>query len=585
MSQASFNELRILFDALRRRRRLLISIVFCGFLLSLLPVMLLPSIYQSTATILIESQEIPQDLVRSTVTGYVEERLQSIAQVALNRANLVKMIEQHELYPDERARMTTEAVVEKMRNDIAMTPIQVNVVGAGGRAGTATIAFSLSFKSKSPRQALNTTNSLVSLFLEENFRSREARATTTYDFLEKQSQDLRNKINEIEEDVARFKERHLTSLPEMVNLNLQVLERTQREIEGKRDYLRQLNERRIYLEGQLATLSPTRPYAGTDGHPSLQPAEELKVLRNQYISLSATLSDKHPDIISLKQKIAALEAHVGDSGGAVADLQNRKVLQEARLAELSSRYTQNHPEVLAAQQELAALERMLKDAVAHRNSPPRTAVVPDNPAYVTLQSQLKSAELEIDGEKRALAELEKKYGDYQARIEVSPQVEQDYRRLLRELDIAQVQYQENAAKLTAANEAKVLEEERAGEKLTLIDPPILPEEPVAPNRLLILAAGAIVSLSLGGGAVAARELFDNAIHGVYKIAPITRLPVLAIIPYHATREEKKRRSRQRKIIVLTGLTLLLGLVLFFHFAVMPLDILFYTIQNKLKLYL
>ena len=585
MNQSGFNELHIALDAVRRRKRLLVVTIFCCIMLSLLPVLLLPSIYQSTATILVESQEIPQELVRSTVTGYIEERLQSIAQIALNRANLMSMIEQHSLYTDERQRLTTEEIVEKMRSDISLTPIQADVIGAGGRPTSATIAFSLSYKSKDPRQALNTTNTLVSLFLEENYRSREARATTTHGFLEKQSAELSRKINEIEDEIARFKELHLTALPEMVTLNLQNLERTQKEIDSKREYIRNLTDRKIYLEGQLATMTPTRPYAGSDGRQILQPAEELKVLRNQYISLSATLSEKHPDIITIKQKIAALEAHVGDSSSTVQELEKARQVQQAKLAELLGRYTQNHPEVASTNKELAAIEEMLATARANQGkTQPASQIVADNPAYVTVDTQLKSVLLEIDNEKTNLIDLEKKYDDYQKRIEQSPQVEQEYRKLQRDLTITQAQYQENMSKLMAASEAKVLEEERAGERLTLIDPPIMPESPISPNRALILSIGFVISLAAGGGMVAAREVLDGSVHGIYQVASLTKLPVLVSIPYYATKKEKNKRSAQRKIIVISGIILIIAMIALCHFVFMPLDVLFYVLQNKFKLF-
>lgn len=584
MSQSGLNEIRMILDVVRRRKRLLIITIFCCMLLSLLPVFLLPSVYQSTAIILVESQEIPQDLVRSTVTGYVEERLQSISQITLNRANLLSMVEQHGLYTDERQRITTEEIVEKMRSDITMTPIKADVIGAGGRPTSATIAFSLSYRNKSPRKALNTTNSLVSLFLEENYRSREARATTTYDFLQKQNTELSNKINEIEAEIARFKEVHLTELPEMVTLNLQTMERTQKEIESKREYIRNLTDRKIYLEGQLATLSPTRPYAGADGRPVLHPAEELKVLRNQYISMRATRSDKHPDIIAIKQKIAALESYVGDNETAIADLAIAKVNQESKLAGLLGQYTSNHPEVQAAQQELAAISTMLEDAKNSRGKGKSDNIVADNPAYITVETQLKSVALEIDNEKRNMLELEKKYDDYQKRVEMSPQVEQDYRRLERDLLVTQAQYQENMSKLMAAGEAKILEEERAGERLTLIDPPIMPESPVSPNRILILGVGLVLSLAIGGGAVAGREILDSAIHGSYHVTNITKLPILVSIPYYATKQEKSKRSRQRKYIIFIGILLSVAMVMLCHFVFMPLDILFYTTINNLQKY-
>lgn len=585
MSQSNFNEVRLIFDIIRRRKRLLVIVIFCGIMLTLLPVFLLKPVYKSTATILIESQEIPKEFVRSTVTGYIEERLQSITQIALNRANLLGMVEQFNLYNDRRASLTNEELVELMRKDIEMTPIQADVMGTGGMPVSATIAFSLSYKSKTPRNALNTTNALVSLFLEENYKNRESRAMTTFGFLEKQTQDLSQKISVIEEDIARFKELHLTALPEMVTLNLQNLERTQREIESKRTQLRNLNDRKIYLEGQLATLSPTRPYAGNDGRVVLKPAEELKVLRTQYISLRATRSEKHPDIISLKQKISALEAHVGDNETAIEDLVKLRTTQEAKIAALRGQYTDNHPEVQAAENELTAVNALIDDA--RRNKGNKTLsdeVAPDNPAYITIEAQLKSAILEIESEKRDIDDLEQKYSDYQKRVELSPQVEQDYRKLQRDLAITQAQYQESMAKLMAAREAKILEEERAGERLTLVDPPMLPESPISPNRILILFIGCILSVAAGGGSVALLEIMDGKIHGLFHLPTITKVPVLVSIPYYATKQEKRKRTLQRKIILISGLVILIGMIIFCHFVFMPLDVLFYTIQNKLKLY-
>ena len=117
-------------------------------------VMLLPAKYQSSATILIEGQEVPQELVRSTVTGFVEERLQAIMQVVLNRTNLMSIIDRVGLYKDERKTMTSEALVEMMRENISMTPIKADVASNTGRPATATIAFSIAFEGKNPTQVL-----------------------------------------------------------------------------------------------------------------------------------------------------------------------------------------------------------------------------------------------------------------------------------------------------------------------------------------------------------------------------------------------------------------------------------------------
>ena len=121
------------------------------FCLSILVAFLLPAVYQSSATILIEAQEIPQDLVRSTVTGYVEERLQTITQLVLSRSRLLEIMGQFGLYEDLKNRYATEEIVEKMREDIQLEPIQAEVINPrSGRPGSATIAFILTYEGEDP---------------------------------------------------------------------------------------------------------------------------------------------------------------------------------------------------------------------------------------------------------------------------------------------------------------------------------------------------------------------------------------------------------------------------------------------------
>ena len=581
MSTLEVNEFQIALDALRRHRRLFAITVFCCIMGTLLPVMLLPSVYKSTATILIESQEIPNELVRSTVTGLVEERIKAITQITLSRANLMAIIERLELYTKERASQTTEEIIESMRADIAMEPIQADVQSATGRPMTATIAFTLSYKGKDPRKVLQTTNTLVSLFLEENYKSREAKAGTTYTFLETQLAELSKEVSDTEAAIARFKEGNLHALPEMVQLNLQNLDRIQREIQIKQELIRSLTDRRIYLEGQLAGIEPNRPVMGTDGKVALSPGEELKSLRNRYISLSGTHSDKHPDMIKLRQQIAALEGVTGGgSASQAADLQRILTSQENILATLRSKYPENHPEVISAEKKVHAAQSKLQAANV-RNGGRGSSVSADNPAWVALNAQLKSTTLEIEAEKNNLVQFGKKYDEYLARIESAPKVEQEYLKLQRDYTTSQHKYQETFQKLMSAREAKGLEEQRVGERLTLVDPPILPETPASPNRKLLLAVGMILSIGMGGGVVAARELLDSTIHGVYGITSVAGFPPLVSIPYMETNQERNKRIKQRKFILIACGVALLAMFTVFHFAVMPLDVLAFTLVSRI----
>lgn len=65
---------------IKRRYKFLVVPFVLISLFSILLSVLLPPVYRSIATILIEEQEIPSDLVRSTVTTFADQRIQVISQ-------------------------------------------------------------------------------------------------------------------------------------------------------------------------------------------------------------------------------------------------------------------------------------------------------------------------------------------------------------------------------------------------------------------------------------------------------------------------------------------------------------------------
>src|SRR6266850_8260871 len=80
----------------------------------------LPNIYRSTATVLVDRQQVPEAFVKSTVTSAVETRLQTISQEVLSRSRLEALINRLDLYGDLRKQAPLEAVIERMRSDIKL---------------------------------------------------------------------------------------------------------------------------------------------------------------------------------------------------------------------------------------------------------------------------------------------------------------------------------------------------------------------------------------------------------------------------------------------------------------------------------
>ncbi len=570
---------------LRRRKWQLVVPAVILFLLAAAVAFLLPSVYRSSATILIEQQEIPIDLIRSTVTSYADQRIQVISQRVMTTSNLSEIIEKYDLYPSERRREALSTVIDEMREDISMEMLSADIVDPrSGRPTSATIAFTLSYDNESPVLAQKVANEIVSLYLQENLKTRAEAARNTSSFLADESLKLGGQVAELEARMAEFKEQHVNNLPELVQLNLQMMDRVERQLADTEQQINSLEERRIYLQSELAQIQPNSSLFSSDGQRIQSPEDRLKDLEAEYLKVVASYSERHPDRIRMKREIEALKREVGGVDQ-LADLQDQLKAQQAELATLLKRYSEQHPDVRKLERNIANTERAIADAAsAMRKKSTRPPVAkPDNPAYIQLQAQLQAAESELRSLKTRREEQKAKLDDYEQRLTETPAVEREYKTLARDYENATVQYREIKAKQMEAELAEVLEKERKGERFALIEPPLLEEEPVKPNRLAILFLGLVLSLGGGIGNVALRESMDNSVHSASDIVSISQAPPLAIIPVIATSQDRHRQSGKRLLIVIALIAGVAIVAAAIHFLYLPLDVLWFKALRKLDL--
>jgi uncharacterized protein involved in exopolysaccharide biosynthesis len=568
----------------RRRRYQIAWPALAVFLLAVLVAMLLPSTYRSSSTILIEAQQIPTDLVRPTVTTYVEERLQVITQQIMSRARLLEIIDRFGLYTELRSTHALEDIIEKMRADIALEPISAEVNDPRtGRASTATIAFSLAYDGRNPETVQKVASVLASLYLEQNVKSREEQASTTKEFLAEQLKLIKGQIEETSGELANYKEGHLNSLPELSAVNFQTMIRLEGNLRDIDQQLRGLTEKQTYLKGQLDTIHPYSPMVSSTGERVLTPQDQLEVVRTQYVTLKASLSERHPDVTKLKREIEELE-QATKGPASYADTRKRLDAARQRLATAQGKFSEKHPDVAAARREVDALEAELARLSSNPTPapPPRE---PENPAYVNLATQIKAAELEADSLKRERRSIEAQLAEYQRRLAMAPEVEKDYSQMREDLLNAQARYRETFAKYTTAQVAQGMEEEQKGERFTIIDPAAFPEYPARPNRPLIAVIGLVLGLGSGITFASVMEFADRSFRAAAELGEITRLPVLGVVPLIVTREDQRRRRRRMLTI---GAAIVGGMLLatiLIHFLVRPVDIIWFDIMRRLKMFL
>lgn len=567
--------------AFRRHRRAFAAISAGLLILCLVVTALLPSVYRSAATILIEEQEIPPELVRSTITSFAAQRLQTINQRVMTRANLLGIIDKYGLYADKRRRETTEEIIERMRDDIAFQTISAEVIDPrSGHPTTATIAFSLSFDGHDPGLAQKVTNEITNLYLEENLKSRTQKTAEATDFLKSEVEQMGAAAAELEKKLSAFKESNIDALPEQKPLIAQSMERVEAELKQLDLEIRALQERNFLVDSQLAQVSPESPVYSSGEHVST-PAERLKALRTAYITLSAKYAEKHPDVVKMRQEIEALEKKTGAADPAADQAKYLGELRAER-ARLAEKYAAGHPDRVALDKRIAALEYSL----ANRPKTPRPALgladsEADNPAYLALLAQRESNALEISGLSQRRTELRAKLVDYEHRQQRTPEVERQYMSLARDWENAAVRYRELKAKLAEAQIGEQLERKSKGERFSVVEPPLMPEKPIKPNRPALAVLGLVLALAAGGGYVLLRETLDASVRKAGHILALAGAPPLAVIPHFDVDDQGPARTRRRLMMVAALLGASLLALALLHWLWIPLDVLWFRGLRKL----
>ena len=538
---------------LKRRKKLIIISLIVIFPLVVAVALWLPPIYQADTTILRESQQVSEDYIRSTETGYAEERLDAASQQVMSRSNLINIINLYNLYPELRNKKTMGEIVARMRAAIELETLYAKVTNERtGRPSAINTAFKLSYEGRDPLKVQKVTNTLASLYIELEMQTRGKRSIATTTFFENELQNLKEQIRIHEEKIRRYKEEHIGELPENHQNNIRNMDRLERELDRTENRIRTLEERRMFLQGQIATVDPLLPLKTEQGKMVVNPGERLKILRLKLMTLQSKLSDKHPDIKRLQNEIKELEEQVGKSDEAAVKVKRLRELEEAYAAQ-KGRLGPKHPDLIRLAKEVEILSAEVDQLLTEKIKSDVAEERPDNPTYINLKTQIFVAESEIRNLTQDKEETENQIGIYRQRIEKTPLIEKEYKELTRDYSLARTKYDDISAKLMQARVAKGVEESQFGERFVIVDPAALPENAYKPNRIAIVVLGFILAIGVGVGLAVVQEGLDHSIKSIDELNEITGNKVLSIVTMIETKEEKRNR-RVKKLAWAMGTT-------------------------------
>ena len=497
-----------------RRRAWLVGIVAGGvFFVAVVTALVWPAVFRSVGTILVEAPDIPDDLVRSNMSSDVDQRLQVTYQRVMTTQNLVTIIDKFGLFAEQRQTNPMTTVLEQMRKAIGFEVNSVDITDPkSGRQRPSLISFYVWYDAPNPETAQQVASELVTLYLSENLRTRQERVASGSRFLTGESQKIYEQLKQLEKKLADFKTQNAGSLPEQVEINTQLLDRTQSQLLEVMRQMQALRERQTFLQAQLAT-TPANMSMATENAQFLNPADRLAALEAQYRAMRSEYGDKHPNVAKVLTEITELRKVVRGKGGGAS-----------------------------------------------------------NPAFVQLRAQLTAAATDVEALQDQEKMLQARSKDLEEKLAKSPEVERDYLSLKREYDSLAAQYEAVRSKGGEAQLAQSLETERMGEKFSVIEPPSLPIAPIRPNRPVILLIGLILALGAGFGSAIVADMVGGKLYGARQVAATLGVDPIAIVPFIQTTAEMRGGQRQAAYAAGAAAAVILVMAIYVHFFVTPLGV-------------
>ena len=434
-----------------RRLYVIVSFVVL-FLVGLITAYTLPTLYRSSATMLVESPDMSKDIVEDPGGGQIEKRIANIREQVLSRGGLISLIEQNDLYPSERRSKPMSLIVDKMRESTTVGA----VAGDVGSKGHDVIAVKMDFDYPDPAKAQAVMQAYVTQFLRMDSEEVEDQANLSVRFLTDQATKLQTQIQNIENQITQLKSSNGAALANAGG--------------------------------------PT--YVDTGSYTA-----QITALQNE------------------NRQIVAASQGQGDN----SDLSKA----EATLAGLQAMYSDSHPDVIAAKERVAILRRAAQNA-------------PSTGALSSIQQE------QIRANNAAIAQLIESRNNAVARANsamagqaAAPAIMEQAMQLEQQANALREQYRTVSTNLLKAQSGARLANEQRAERLSLVEPPNLPDAPHWPNRPLMIAGGAAAGLGLGIVLALLVELLNRPMRSPNQVNAMG-LPVLGVVPILQTSSRKKR---------------------------------------------
>lgn len=486
-------------DIALRRKKIILAFLLVGLVGGLGVYLKTPKVYQCTSLIQYQRQKInPTAMSPDDIRSQTREVVANVSQQITSRTSLEAMINEFNLYPESRAVLPMEDVVDAMRES------HIKISNERGDI------FKVSYQGSDPKKVLRVTNALAAKFIEENLRYREERASETSAYVQDELKMAKAALDKKEEVMRDYKLQYYNEMPGQMQSNMTRLNALQEQYQNNQDSIHDLERTKLMVQEQISLREELLNQQLQSGNLGVNPSltgnkpvgirAEINQLRRDLQDLQLRYTDKHPEVKRLRKKIEELEQ-----------------THQAELAE-SEGTEETETEDSTASGKIVDLQ------------------------IEQLKHQLKDLEYNIVQLKDERLEIQKQIEKYKKWVEAAPVREAEWAALTRDYEQLHQHYETLVAQSLQAESAHTLEKHQKGSQFKIIDPAHLPETPFKPDfrKIMLLAAG--LSLGIGAGLAYGIELLDTSFKDPGELETYLGVPVVCAIPNVST---KKELARQR----------------------------------------
>ena len=460
----------------------------------------IPEKYEASARVYVDTQSLLRPLLAGlAIQPNVDQQVSLMSRTLVSRPNVEKLMRMADLDHGVRTQPERDALIESIIQAIKLS------------GNTASNLYMITYRDTSPEKARTVVQSLLTIFVESGLGDNRQDSRAAVRFIDDQIKRYEESLKVSENRLKEFKLRYIGVADRDVGYFAR-LSQLQTQIEAAKIELASIEQTRDSHKRELAGEQPIflSEAPGPGASPSLEGAPQIDArlasLRNTLDELLRKYTDQHPDVVATTRRIAQLE-------------------EEKRTE-------------LAAQRKAAAAESR-----PAQNAPER------NPVFQQLRMSLAEAEGQVAAAKAKLAGLEAQHRQLRSQAQLVPQIEAEFTQLNRDYDVQKKTYESLLARRESAGLGADVQD-RSGAQFRVIDPPRVSPQPVAPNRVALLALAFAAALGAGLVASLVASQLKTTIIDSRSLREVTGRPVLGMVSMIAS--PAVARSRRRRSVLFAG---------------------------------